>query len=562
MCVYDVAPTLFLSGAGSTTDTQLRKIKRWASSGLHTASMEMHLPLQQGPSRTLVEALRERLSVQTGKPVLLIETHISWVLLTDRLAYKLKKPVHLPFVDFTTLASRKHFCEEEVRLNSRLAPTLYLGVAPVCGTEQAPLLDGPGAPIDYAVCMRRFASGALLSERLAAGLLLPEHVEGLARRLGEFHRHAPVAPPPRSVDAVRRVVAPVLRVLEQLRVHCGTARTGALETWVRAQAVALGPIWTARERDGHVRECHGDLHLANTVLVDGEVTAFDCIEFDPALRRIDEMSDVAFLTMDLQANGRSDLAFRFLDACLQCSGDYAGVRVLRFYEVYRALVRGLVNFVHPVRPPLLHRPDYIGCAERLVQGACRMPRLLITHGVSGSGKSTVASELLAAAGAIRLRSDVERKRLFGMTALERSAGGAIYGSDATARTFRRLAECARSALCAGYPVIVDAAFLRHAERDAFRVLAADLGATFTILHCTAGKARLHERVVTRAAAGTDASDADLQVLERQWACYEPLADDERAYALEISTDAPVDAVALCRRWLAQAQTVSGRAPVA
>ena len=511
-------------------------------------------------NRTLIDALRQRLQDETGQPVSLVETHISWVLLTELLAYKLKKPVHLPFVDFSTLALRKHFCEEELRLNRRLAPSLYLGVVTVCGTERAPQLHGPGEPIDYAVCMRRFAPGALLSERLAAGELLPEHLEDLAGRVAAFHEQASIAPAEPAGDTQQRVVAPVLGVLRQLRVHRDAARIGALESWVGEQAQALREPWSARQHDGRVRDCHGDLHLANTVLVDGEVTAFDCIEFDPALRRIDVLSDVAFLTMDLKANGRSDLAFRFLDAYLQCSGDYTGVPVLRFYEVYRALVRALVGSLRAgsegARPPDSD-PDYLASAERLVQEAGGTPRLLITHGVSGSGKSTVALQLLAAAGAIRLRSDVERKRLFGMTALERSTGRAeIYTPDATARTFKRLTECARTALHAGYPVIVDAAFLRHAERDAFRALAADLSVPFTILHCTADEARLRERVAARRASGTDASEADLAVLEQQREHGESLSDEERVHTLEIATDDPVNAVALCERWLAHAETSS------
>lgn len=521
--------------------------------------MDVQTPSQTVANRTLIDALCQRLRVQTGQPVSLVETHISWILLTERLAYKLKKPVRLPFVDFSTLALRKHFCEEELRLNRALAPSLYLGVVPVCGTERAPQLHGPGEPIDYAVCMRRFAPGALLSERLAAGDLRPEHLESLAHRLAQFHQHASVVPLESERDATQRVVGPVLGVLGQLRPHCGAARTEALASWLAAQAQALRVAWTERQREGRVRECHGDLHLANTVLIDGEATAFDCIEFDPALRRIDVLSDVAFLTMDLNANGRSDLAFRFLDTYLQCSGDYAGVPVLRFYEVYRALVRALVGCLRaavPGAPAAAAGPDYLACAERLVRQAGGAPRLLITHGLSGSGKSTIAQQLLATAGAIRLRSDVERKRLFGMTALERSIGHAqVYAPDATVRTFERLVGCARTALRAGYPVIVDAAFLRRAERDMFHALAVELRVPFAILHCTADEARLRERVAARSASGDDASEADLNVLERQRGYCEPLSGDEPGYTLEVATDDPVDAVAICESWLVHADAL-------
>jgi aminoglycoside phosphotransferase family enzyme/predicted kinase len=501
-------------------------------------------------TRTLIDALRLHLQLQSGRPVQLVETHISWVLLADALAYKVKKPVHLAFADFSTLARRKHFCEEELRLNRRLAPSLYLRVVPICGSAQAPRIDGTGEPIEYAVCMRRFAPDALLSERLAAGSLQAEHLEGFARRLAGFHQEAPIVP---GRDDIGRVTAPVFDVLRQLRPHVDAARIRALESWIGAQAEALCDVWSARQDSGRVRECHGDLHLANVVLLDGEVTAFDCLEFAPALRQMDVMSDVAFLTMDLKANGRSDLAFRFLDAYLQCSGDHAGVPVLRFHEVYRALVRALVGCLRAAnddtRTP--SGPDYMACAENLMQDNGQSARLLITHGVSGSGKSTLAQELLAMAGAIRLRSDVERKRLFGLSALERSTGRAsIYTSGATRQTFDRLAQCARTALRSGYPVIIDAAFLRRDERDAFRALAADLRLPFTILRCTAHEERLRERVAVRTASGTDPSEADVAVLEHQLQHSEPLADDERAFVIEATTDGSVDALALCKRWLA------------
>jgi len=212
-----------------------------------------------------IENLRRHLEAETGHPVSLVETHISWVLLTQQHAYKLKKPVHLPFVDFSTLALRKHFCEEELRLNRHLAPDLYLSVVPICGSPQAPRIGGPGEPIDHAVCMHPFAPGALLSEQLGAGTLLPEHLEDLARRVATFHQHAPIASSSPAGGATQCVLEPALSVLRQLRPHCAPERTGALESWFTTQAEALHAVWAARQRDSQVRECHGDLHLANTV---------------------------------------------------------------------------------------------------------------------------------------------------------------------------------------------------------------------------------------------------------------------------------------------------------
>ncbi|WP_232076544.1 bifunctional aminoglycoside phosphotransferase/ATP-binding protein [Variovorax sp. PBL-H6] len=505
--------------------------------------------------RRLVTALRERLESDTGQAVSLVETHISWVLLTAEYAYKLKKPVSLGFVDFGTLASRKHFCEEEVRLNRRLAPSLYVGVVAVCGTIEAPHIGDDDHPIDFAVCMRRFPEDALLRRLLPAGQLEEGLLEQFARELAIFHEGAQVVSPASAYGGPEEVARPVVDVLARLRAVGDARYPRGLQAWVFKQRRVLRTAWLERQRRGAVRECHGDLHLANVVRFDGRLTAFDCIEFDPALRWIDVISDVAFLTMDLKAHGRRDLAFRFLDAYLQYTGDYAGLPVLRFYEVHRALVRALVGCLRVQAgaglPP--DEPDYLACASRLAQVPEGAPRLLITHGLSGSGKSTIAAALVAAAGAIRIRSDVERKRLFGLSALQRSAEHAeIYTPDATRRTFARLAECARTALQAGYPVIVDAAFLRREERLAFRALATELRVPFSILDCRAAEAQLRRRVAARAAEGRDASEATLAVLERQLAAHEPLDREEGAVALEVVTEGTLDVAALCARWLARA----------
>ena len=503
--------------------------------------------------RTLIDALRCHLQSHTATPVLLIETHNSWVLLAGPLAYTLKKPERLPFVDFSTLASRRRFCELELQLNQRLAPQIYLEVVPVCGSPEAPRLDGGGAPIDYAVCMRRFADGALLSEQLAAGQLHAAQLEQLAQGLADFHAQAPCAEAASPFGTPAAIVKAAREVIERLEPHTDARAIAVLRGWLAESTPTLEPLWRARRAAGAVRECHGDLHLANAVQFEGQVLAFDCIEFDPELRWIDVISDLAFLTMDLRAHGRADLAARALDAWLQRSGDFAGLRVLRFYEVCRALVRALVGALVASLRPTHSGPDYLACALTLASQKSA-PRLLITHGLSGCGKSTIALQLLECSDAVRLRSDVERKRLFGLRPLQSSAAHAldVYTAEATQRTFDRLADGARTALLAGWPVIVDAAFLRRSERQRFKALAAELGVPFAILHCHAAEPVLRQRVAARHAAGNDASEADVAVLQRQIDHHEPLGDDERAIALDVATDAAVDADALAARWLAGA----------
>lgn len=499
-----------------------------------------------------VESLRAQLQARTGRPVALLQTHISWVLLTQRLAFKLKKPVRLPFLDFSSAVRREQACLEELRLNRRLASALYLGVVPVRGTPAAPRWGGEAPVIDHAVVMRRFADDALMSERLRQGQLSARAIECLALRLADFHAGAPAAGPDGPFGQPVQVQQSVRQVLEQLEAaRPGDARLAPLRAWCEARLRALEPEWRRRLDSGAVREGHGDLHLANLIVpgADDEATAFDCIEFDPALRWIDTMSDIGFATMDLQARGRRDLAFRFLDAYLQRGGDYAGLRVLRLYEVYRALVRALVQALSPGHAA---GPDYLDCAQDLV-AAGAAPRLLITYGLSGSGKSTVAEALLAQAGAVRIRSDVERKRLFGLRALQRSAehGLDLYTPEAGRRTFEHLAACARAALLGGYPVIVDAAFLSRATRQDFEHLAWQLRVPITILACTADAETLRRRVAARGAAGTDPSEAGVDVLEKQLETGEPLDAVERAGAIEVDTTAEVDVAALARHWLAQ-----------
>ncbi len=514
-----------------------------------------------GAARARVGALRISLqALQTG-PVRRVETHISWVLLTDRHAYKLKKPLRLPFVDFSTLAARRRFCEEELRLNRRLAPSLYLDVVEIRESARGPVFGGDGPLLDVAVKMRRFDDGALWSDRLAAGELVPSDVDQLAQRLAGFHRDVAVAPVQSGFGSPavhERVTGGLIDAIDAWHAgHAAAATTAhdwpALRVWLHEQLLALTPLFEARLRDGRVRECHGDLHLANLLKLGDEATAFDGIEFDPELRWIDVLNDIAFVAMDLMAHGERGLAFRFVDAYLEATGDYGGLPALRFYLVGRALVRAQVAAIAESQGG--HAPSGCGPADYLAL-AMGLPRetdarLAITHGLPGSGKSFVSQGLLEATGALRVRSDVERKRLFGLGASQSSQGrvaAGIYGGASTARTYARLLEMARIALVAGWPVIVDAAFLRAAERANFAALAAELCVPFAILDCRAALPLLRLRLERRKAGGSDASEADVAVLERLRAVAEPLTEDEGTLAIAIDAGQPLSAVALAELW--------------
>lgn len=475
-----------------------------------------------------------------------IETHISSVVLAGDFAYKLKKPLDLGFLDFSSLDKRRGACDEELRLNRRTAPELYLDVVPVTGSVEAPHIGGEGEPIEYAVRMRRFAQSALLGDALERGALPPELLDRLARHVADFHAAAAIAAPGDGYGDAQAVHGPVRQNFAQLREFIDDAgllaQAAAAERWSEAQFALLAPVFERRLAEGRVRECHGDLHLGNLILLDGEPRLFDGIEFSAELRWIDVAADVAFLFMDLQRRGRSDLGARFLNAWLERTGDYDSLRVMRYYIAYRAMVRAKIAAIRLGQLDGEARADclqecraYVALA--VAQGQAAQPFLAIASGVSGSGKTSQSQGLIEARGVIRVRADVERKRLFGLAAEDSSVAvaGGIYNAEASRRTYARLAEVAAIALMARWPVLADATFLRRGQRAAFAELARRLQVPFAILAFDAPEATLRARVAARAAQGGDASEADVAVLDMQLAQREPLSDDERAMTLAVDT---------------------------
>ncbi|HAF56342.1 MAG TPA: hypothetical protein DCL01_14280 [Thauera sp.] len=492
--------------------------------------------------------------------VSLIETHISWVLLAGEYAWKLKKPLDLGFLDFSTLERRREACEAELRLNRRTAPELYEAVVPVWRTAQGVCVgdrpvdaSDPGAtPLDYLVRMRRFDQSALFETRLATGQLEPALFDRLARHVVALHEGAAVAQPGEGFGDAAAVMAPVRQNFAQIRERVSDpallSELARIEAWAEARFAALVLVFDARLAAGRVRECHGDLHLGNLIVLDGEPRLFDAIEFSAALRWTDVVADIAFLVMDLQARGRMDLASRFLNAWLERSGDYAGLQLLPWYVSYRAMVRAKVAAIRAGQVEGAARAEALAeCARYLALAAAQMRppvlALLIASGVSGSGKTSQSQPLVEGCGVVRVRADVERKRLFGLDADARSGstlGGGLYSAGASARTYARLAELARAVVEAGYPVLVDATFVKRAQRAAFAELAATLGVPFAILAFDAPEATLRDRVRQRAEAGTDASEADVAVLETQLRAREPFEEQELACVVPIDTSSAPD----------------------
>ncbi|AOJ90818.1 kinase [Burkholderia sp. MSMB0856] len=472
-----------------------------------------------------------------------IETHLSVVYLAGRYAYKRIKPVHFAFVDLMRPEERRRCALAECTLNRPFAGPLYLGVWPLVAHGRrcafaAPVPTGgrrrrqQTAPGEYVVRMRRFDARAMLSVRSASRDDGLADADSLADTLAHHHLHAPRGHPG-SAASVAAQCRPLLDTLD-----VAVPDEAALRAWYDAELTRIAPLFADRHARGFVRACHGDLHLENIVRWRNRILMFDCIEFDDALRWIDVASDLAFALMDFSAHGRADCAHRLLSGWLARTGDHAALGVLPCYFVYRALVRALTA---RLRGDEAARAGYLRVASAMADARRDAPpALLLCHGVSGSGKSVASRALAAQLGAIRLSSDVERKRLAGASTDTRLSPGA-YSETAIDEIYERLLSEARVVLGSGYTAIVDATFLRQHNRTAFIALAARLGVRVAMLDFTANPATLAARVAARAAHGRDASDADTAVLARQIEHADPLTEAEMAIAIRFDTDCDASA---------------------
>ena len=506
------------------------------------------------------------------KVVELVETHISWVLLTGSYVYKLKKAVHFDFVDATTLKQRLHFCQEELRLNRRLAPDLYLGVTRILeSVDGAKVLDenfesndpSTKGVVEVAVKMRQFPASRLLSVYLSDGVLKTESLKRLAFDLAEFHLSVKTAVADGDFGGFDAVINPVhanLRVLDQLKLP------EPLELWLeqhRAWIKRIQPELAFRFKQrlnaGAIRECHGDLHVGNIHLNNDErLEVFDAIDFNPSLRWIDPISEMAFLVMDFEVHDHQGDAMVILNEWLEHTGDYKALDLWPWYSAYRALVRAKVSGLqwqqlcsqsqhHSVDQQHLQRllKDlnlYIQRAREVQQ--TKSAGIVLMHGLSGSGKSFLSEQLYQQLPAVRLRSDVERQRAFGRRPLHKLLGfekgtmtsggiaplfhGDPYRPEVTQWLFDQcLPALTQSCLSSGYTTIVDATFLRERERQRMFALARQQGCPIAIVACECSDFTAQERIATRMGIGTDPSEADLSVRELQKAWIEPLTTYEQ-----------------------------------
>jgi len=377
-------------------------------------------------------------------------------------------------------------------------------------------------------------------------------MDQFAADLATLHAQSPPALADSAFGTVDAVWAPMAENFAQIRASVLSldiaATLAQLEQWSRAEFARQQKVLIDRKQAGFVRECHGDLHTRNLVRINERITAFDCLEFNANLRWIDVISEVAFLCMDLEACGQPALAWRFLNRYLEHCGDYAAVQLLPLYLTYRALVRAKVAGLQAQPKAHAEFQRYLSLAQRYTKPT--KPFLFIMQGLSGSGKSTVSQQLADQMGLIRVRSDVERKRMFEL--VPQAAGGALldtsfYTASVTDNVYRYLAELAESLLTAGYSTVLDATFLQRAQRDLLHALAHRLHVPFVILRCQAPRSFLEHAIVQRARAGSDASEADLRVLQRQIATQQALDGTEIAETIEVDVSEIFDATALEQR---------------
>lgn len=495
-----------------------------------------------------------------GSDISIIETHISWVLLTGEYAYKIKKPIQFSFVDFSTLEKREFYCHEELRLNTRLAPKLYLDVVAITGSPEHPSFKKSGAPIEYAVKMRQFSQQSLLSYLSVHNQLLLQHIDDMAKEIAEFHLRIDKVSAEGKLGTPEDIDYWVTDNFEQIESnHKDENNLSLLKTiksWSKEEYLESYTRLQKRRADGFIRECHGDMHLGNMVVIDDAVTIFDGIDFNEHLRWIDVMSEVAFVTMDLCDRGHIEFANRFINLYLQHTGDYEGLRIFKYYLVYRAIVRAKVALLRISQKHLSEIQEkkilsefrsYIELASRYTKG--NNVALIITYGLSGSGKSTFTESLLELIGAIRLRSDVERKRLYGYAPSERTqscVNEGIYTQQSSKATYTRLASLSKAILNSGYSVIVDACFLQRGQRDKFYMLASDLQVPFIVLEFQAVEDILKQRIITRAKDKCEPSEADLDVLNSQLKKYVPLSEDEKNNTIVINTEEDVQISAIAK----------------
>ena len=486
------------------------------------------------------------------EPIQLIQTHISYVVLTGTYAYKVKKPVNFGFLDFTTLEQRKYFCEEELRLNQRGAPHLYLEVLAITQGGNRLSLNGTGEPVEYTLKMRQFPQEALFTHLLEKGRLTEKRMEDLGRVVARFHAQAQTNDVIRNFGSMVQIRAVIDQNYEQTNKYIGGPQTQEQFDQTRKYTDCFfqeqQALFDHRVAHNRIRECHGDLHLGNICLWQDQILLFDCIEFNQAFRFVDVMYDVAFVVMDLEAQHRQDLSNAFLNTYIEETGDWEGLQILSLYLIRQAYVRAKVTSFLLDDPAISEeaKAEAQQKAAHYYQLAWQYThkhqgQLILMSGLSGSGKSTVARYFARRLNAIHIRSDAVRKHLGGISLHERGEAK-LYTPAMNEETYSRLLHLGIKLATQGYPVILDAKY----DQRVFRLTALEQAKVnhlpFHIFYCTAPLEVLRERLQRRRG---DITDAGVDLLAQQRQAEQPFTEIERPYIKILDTTQNVEALWDC-----------------
>ncbi len=481
-------------------------------------------------------------------PIQLLQTHISFILLTGDYAYKVKKSVNFDFLDFSTLPLRKHFCEQELQMNQQQAPQLYLAVLPITKNQDKFQLGDTSTPaVEYVLKMNQFNQNDLFLTMFEQGRLTVQHLEQLGQVVAEFHLNAATNEEIRQWGKIHKIRHAIAQNYNQTKQYIGSIQTQQqfeeTKQYTDSFFTERQALFNSRIENNGIRECHGDLHLRNICLWNNQVLLFDRIEFNQEFRFVDVMYDVAFVVMDLDARGRTDLGYKFLNTYIEQTGDWEGLQLLPFYLCRQAYVRAKVNSMMLDDPAISAAEKY-----KIKQEAAQYyhlawqytqrhsGRLILMSGLSGSGKSTIAKQLAIKFGAIQIRSDAVRKHLGGIS-LHQRGGKALYTSEMTQKTYARLLELGLLLATQGFRVILDAKYDRQNLRKAVIKRCEIEKIPVKILECVAPLDVLRSRLQQRTG---DIADATADLLASQQAKAEAFTTEEKVYLTTIDTTQDVE----------------------
>jgi len=498
----------------------------------------------------LVQALLEpKAYPETTKQIELVQTQMSFVFVTDDYVYKVKKPVNLGYLDYTTPDKRLYFCQREVELNRRLCPDVYLGVVAITRDSGGIRVNGKGEIIEYAVKMRRLPSEAMMDVLLTRNQVSSEMVARVAQELAEFHRRAETNANISAFGNLDTITQNTDENFTQTEKYIGSTisreKYQRIKNYTNSFIKKNAPLFHQRVQDGRIRDCHGDLHAAHICFTNG-ICIYDCIEFNDRFRYCDVASEVAFLAMDLDHYGRADLSRSFISAYIDRSRDEGLKELLRFYKCYRAYVRGKVEsfklddpYITEKRQALDAATGYFDLASSYIRSK---PFLFITTGLVGTGKTTLAQALAGRLGLVVISSDITRKRLADIPVTEHrfeEFSWGIYSAEFSRMTYDRMFAEAGNILGEGDSVVIDASFIKAEERLKAKELAGENNADFMIIECTLEEESIRKRLAQRLAQGS-ASDGRWEIYKPQKQQFEPVAEVEPQKHVIIDTSKPVE----------------------